>query len=254
MKGESTVDEKRIYGRKVEIDTENTKTLYNNRAENLSNMESIYTSVLLGDQNPQYADEWNKVEKDLIFPHLRISPNSTVLDLGCGIGRWAETIMPICKKYVGVDFSGKMVDVARTRCKEFVTSNKDFYECSVQDYFKSENLPKFDCIIISYVLMYINDTDMLFVINRMLEQLSSNAVIYFIDTVALSERLTLKEIYSEAMHTNYSALYRTVEEYESYYDIFRQHGFKNVISGFMPKLNNEKHFSETDRYYTVMER
>ena len=99
------MNEKRIYGDKYEIDTLRTKELYNARADRLGNMKSPYTSVLLGDQNPEYADEWNVVEKDLILPFMQADKTKSVLDLGCGIGRWAESLLPLCENYTGVDFS-----------------------------------------------------------------------------------------------------------------------------------------------------
>ena len=43
----------RIYGKKVEINTEHTRDFYNNRAKNIKNMNNPYVSVLLGDQNPE---------------------------------------------------------------------------------------------------------------------------------------------------------------------------------------------------------
>lgn len=126
--------QKRVYGEKINIDTEKTKKLYDERAKNISSMKNIYTSVLLGDQNPEYASEWNKIEKDLILPYLNVQKKSCVIDLGCGIGRWAETLMPLCNSYVGIDFSSEMVAVANKRLASFINEKKYFKCSSVQTY------------------------------------------------------------------------------------------------------------------------
>ncbi len=246
--------EKRIYGRKTNIDTEKTRELYNRRGKQLGNMKSIYTSVLLGDQNPDYADKWDDIEKKEVLPHLGLTSGSSVLDLGCGIGRWAECLLPVCKRYVGVDFSSEMVRNAEERCGEYTGEDKKFVCSSVQDYLKTDDYSDIDIFIVSYVCMYINDDDITECFRRILEKASRKCVLYFIDTVALSDRLTLNEIYSEALKSDYSALYRTVGEYEEYFSVFYDAGFKKAADGFMPKLNNEVGFSETDRHYTIMVR
>ena len=247
--------ENRIYGKKFEIDTEKTRKLYDKRAVNLDNMASIYTSVLLGDQNPEYADEWNKTEKDMILPYLDIDSDSQVLDLGCGIGRWAENLMPLCRAYVGIDFSSEMISVSKRRCAEFINENKYFLCSSVQDYLNSEKtLIRPDTVIFSYVCMYINDSDIEGCFRKLLDAAEQKCTIYFLDTVALKERLTLNEIYSSALKSDYSALYRTVEEYDELFGIFEKEGFKKVSQGFMPKLNSEVQYSETDRHYTILKR
>ncbi|MBS7368819.1 MAG: class I SAM-dependent methyltransferase, partial [Oscillospiraceae bacterium] len=102
-------NEKRIYGESFDIDASRTRELYNKRSERLSQMQNPYTSVLLGDQNPEYAVKWNAIEKETILPLLGVEKTSSVLDLGCGIGRWAETVIPLCGQYTGVDFSEGMV-------------------------------------------------------------------------------------------------------------------------------------------------
>ena len=49
----------RIYEEKHDIDTDNTKNFYDQRAKNIGNMSSPYVAVLLGDQDPQHAVDWN---------------------------------------------------------------------------------------------------------------------------------------------------------------------------------------------------
>ena len=62
--------ENRIYGKKVDIKGENTKEFYNNRARAMKDMDNPYVSVLLGDQNPEYALMWNTFEKENILPKM----------------------------------------------------------------------------------------------------------------------------------------------------------------------------------------
>ena len=244
---------KRIYGDKLEINTLKTKELYNERAERLSQMQSPYTSVLLGDQNPEYADKWDAEEKKKILPFLDVKKTSSILDLGCGIGRWAETLIPLCGDYTGVDFSSGMIRNAAERCRLLMNENIQFICSSVQNYLENLNTDKkYNVIIISYVCMYINDSEMKQVMNKLLQHASGDCTIYFIDTIALEKRLTLNEIYSQALKSNYSAIYRTIDELKYYYSCLEEKGFSEISSGFMPKFNNEKAFSETDRYYTIL--
>ncbi len=247
--------EKRVYSKKISIDTEKTRELYNQRGKRLGDMKSVYTSVLLGDQNPEYADKWDETEKGIISPYLGLNSNSKVLDLGCGIGRWAEHLMPECKSYTGVDFSEEMVRNANERCSKYLNDDKKFVCSSVQDYLKLPyTAADTDIVIVSYVCMYINDSDIIDCFQKILDRASEKCVLYFIDTVALEERLTLNEIYSEALKSDYSALYRTIKEYDDFFSVFYNAGFKKADAGFMPKLNNEAEYSETDRHYTILVR
>ena len=45
----------RVYGEKVSIDTKGTVSFYDQRAKTIKNREQEYTTVLLGDQDPDYA-------------------------------------------------------------------------------------------------------------------------------------------------------------------------------------------------------
>lgn len=245
----------RIYGEKIDINTEKIENLYNKRAENVSNMKSIYTSVLLGDQNSDYADEWNKVEKDMIIPFLKADSNSVVWDLGCGIGRWGEILMPLCSSYTGVDFSEGMIKIACERCTDYINNEKKFIRNSVQRFLAdAEKQARPDVIIVSYVCMYINDSELKEVMRKLADLAAEKCVIYFIDTVAIEKRLTLNGIYSSALKSEYSALYRTVDEYNTFYEPLVNAGFEKKFCDYMPKLNNEEQYSETDRYCTVFER
>ena len=81
---------------------------------------------------------------------------------------------------------------------------------------------KYNLIICTGVLMYINDSDIM----RILKSFSdiSPEYIYIQESISLMEgRLTLNNFESKELKTNYSAIYRTKAEYEEYY---RQAGFR----------------------------
>lgn len=102
--------------------------------------------------------------------------------------------------------------------------------------------------------MYINDKELEECFNNLLLHIKQQCIIYIENTVALEKRLTLNEQYSNALKTGYSALYRTVEEYDLLFTVFEKAGFKKVKQDFLPKLNSEEQYSETDRHYTILVR
>jgi SAM-dependent methyltransferase len=55
----------------------------------------------------------------------------TVLDLGCGIGRFGEALAGEVKAFVGIDISGEMIEAARRRCVAF--SSISFQQSSGRD-------------------------------------------------------------------------------------------------------------------------
>ena len=68
---------------------------------------------------------------------LRITPEDTVLDFGCGTGGIALNLTKYCKRVIGVDISSEMLDILKekakkqeitnieTHCAGFLTYNHD---------------------------------------------------------------------------------------------------------------------------------
>ncbi len=250
------MSENRIYGKKVSINTEKTKEFYNNRAKAMMEMDNPYVSVLLGDQNPEYAVAWNKFEQENILPKMGIDENSRVLDIGCGMGRWAETLIPRSGYYCGTDLSSEMVERARER-NQYEGIKYDFLNYGFQEFcaLPKDKLPcLFNRLWICGVMMYINDEALCKGMEQLLDKMDKSVRVYFTETIAIKERLTLNEFYSEALKADYDVIYRTEAEYNEVYQSWLSAGFRIVEQGMLPHLNKEKEYSETDRWYTILER
>jgi ubiquinone/menaquinone biosynthesis C-methylase UbiE len=69
---------------------------------------------------PKYNDEIFDVlrndRKGLIVSAVRkfASPQNTVMDIGCAIGKWLPVLSPLFKKVVAVDISAKNLEIAKT--------------------------------------------------------------------------------------------------------------------------------------------
>ena len=250
-------NEQRIKTNKIAIDEDDVKLFFNNRVN--KNLPYLINYTNYQDKHPELALERDKYEKDRIMPFLNLQPESRILDIGCGVGRWGNHILKILSNqgmYVGADYSGNILNLAKNHFRE----NKNFYFCesSFQDILL--NLPgnikqnNFNVILINGVMMYINDTDLAQCMSNLKELVTVSGRICIKESVGLQDRLTLNKIYSEELESQYSAIYRGVEEYNILFrDAFSGDKFNIVYQDVMWQgdLANRK---ETTAYFWIIEK
>ena len=247
------MDNHRIYHNKIEIDSKAVQSFYNRQAEGAS---TPLGAVFLGSQDQSVLDEKNHYTKTVVIPKLRINRETRVLDLGCGIGRMAQFILPDCGFYCGVDFSEKMVESANVLCAAIAPAAAFQIHClSVPEAVSLGNGflgGPFEVVLLSGVLVYLNDSEVQQVIHALPELLAQQCVVYWGDPVGLGERLTLKDFPSASFQTEYSAIYRTVEEYMELFQPLFQAGFDIKEQQYMPRFGET--YTDTGRYYMLLER
>ena len=201
----------RVYTDKIEIDNNSTKEFWENRANNINNLQT----VLLGsDKTGIEQNTRNEHEKLIVESVIKQIQNPRILDIGCGIGRWAENLINQFDSYTGVDFSEGFINFASEKFANY--SNIKFYNNSILNLDKEILNSKFNFIICTGVLMYVNDSN-IFDILKAFRRVTPEYV-YIQESISLMDaRLTLNKFESKDLQTNYNAIYRTKQEYEEYF-------------------------------------
>lgn len=247
------IDKMRLKGVKESIEYNKTKDFFDGRADKY-NENNPYQTVMCQDSNPQLVIDRNAKELEVIKPKLSLNENSRVLDLACGMGRWADAIEENIIEYCGIDFSTELLKIARARN---VKKNFNFLEGSIIDLdtvFEDKRDIKYNVVLIMGVLHYINDSDLMQMFEKVEKYSDEKALICIREPIGISERLTLKDFYSEELKKDYSAIYRTREEWIDCFEktLFAQN-FRITDENylFQGDLNNRK---ETSQYYFILER
>lgn len=248
----SYFDENRVTGKNVSLNRSDLEDFFKKRSRK-KDSANPYVSVIYQDDNPELALKRDRHEKHLIIPKLQLDTTTKLLDIGCGIGRWADVLESKVDHYVGIDFSDDLISQARKRFEDS-SSKIDFKVCAAE----SANADSvgyrkyFDRLIISGVLIYLNDQDIVKCFRNISSLLVKDSVIYIREPLSVTgERLTLVGVWSDNMSQKYSAIYRTKEELEA----LASQGLERSISlDFKPlyeynSLNNRK---ETMQFYTVI--
>ena len=85
------------------INKKNIETFFKERANKHDELNPLKT-VIYQDKNQVLAKERDTYEKNKIKSLVNFSKNQVVLDIGCGIGRWADEISSEVKNYIGIDY------------------------------------------------------------------------------------------------------------------------------------------------------
>ncbi len=247
------VDNRRIKGKNISLDSNKINEFFKKRSKR-SDQINPYVSAIYQDNDPELARLRDQHEKQLILPRLHLHSTTKLLDMGCGIGRWADAVADDIAHYVGIDFSEELILQARKRFKN--TPGKiDFEICSAESV-SAENIgykSYFDCIIIAGVLLYLNDEDVIQCFRNIKSVLAPSCTLYIREPLSVeAERLTLNGVWSEDMSQKYYAIYRTKDELEQ---LISQGIDKNLSLDFKTvyednALNNRK---ETKHFYVVLE-
>ncbi len=207
----------RIFADKVDVKEDDIKDFFEEHTK--KNLKHRYNYVLFQDDHPELAIVRDEKEKHRILPIFGNINDKIILDIGCGVGRWADALVPNLGegKYIGIDFSDEMITKAR---KEYpYSTNVFFIKGRFQDIndvlVKEDLLFPFDIILVNGVSMYINDEE----IDNCLESLNDltgdMTILYFKESCGISQRFTLKDFYSTELTHNYNAIYRSANEYEA---------------------------------------
>lgn len=233
------------------IDRKAVSTFFRQRAEKARDLGFIQ-AVIYQDNNPELALRRDEAEKIKLLPLLNLRGKESVLDVGCGTGRWADVVIPRCKRYVGTDFSQELIGIAQKRLAS--QSNATFI-CIPAEEVSPDVVPApFDIIISLGLLIYLNDDELLRSLRGYASVANNRCKILFREPVGVNSRLTIKEHFSEDMNQIYNAIYRTEEELKDAFDTeLVSHGFKLIGSGdvYDASLNNR---AETKQKWFLLER
>ena len=204
----------RLDGDKEDINSEKVKDFFNKRASKDS--EGLYSIVLF--QDKENSEQRHEDEKKIFYENIDVSGKS-VLEIGCGVGRWAEALHGKCDSYLGLDFSEELLEIAKESYKEFDDCN--FQLMSATDIKVDELIikPPFDVVIFSGFLMYINDDDINIIMDEVNQITADDKKVFAMEPIShMDSRLTLKDFYSEGLESDYSAIYRTESEYVEFFE------------------------------------
>lgn len=246
---------KRIKSSVEKISYDETRDFFKNRALKF-NEENPYSVTMYQDNNPELVIKRNISEIAVLKPLLNLNEASSVLDIACGIGRWADSIDENINKYCGIDFSPELIEIACKRNADY--KNKTFLVGAANETKKvlfENNQGKFNVALLIGILMYLNEKDVADTLMQVADVLEEEAVICIREPVGLDDRLTLKSFYSQELKDNYNAIYRTRDELmDMFAETLIKSGFKISQEGFLFTRENLNNRKETEQYYYIFRR
>lgn len=100
----------------------------------------------------EYMAEWDGED---FFSMLNLSGRENVLEIGCGTGRLAENVLPVCRAYTGLDVSSRTLARARINLAAVPGTPDRNFICGAFPYCLIPG--KFDVIYSSLTFLHIED-------------------------------------------------------------------------------------------------
>ncbi len=102
-----------------------------------------------------HSDEFHNQSKALSEDYLQkwISPSDSVIDIGCGLGRWCEIAAKYASSVVGIDYSEELIAAARLRTSAATV------EYINGDVTRDLDGRQFDLALMTHVIEHIDDPD-----------------------------------------------------------------------------------------------
>jgi len=199
------------------LDYKKLDEFWDRRAEKYGKMNT--KSITLFEKSDLVLER-DKLEKKELAK-IEMPKNCKALDLGCGTGRLSTFLAQRCKEVLAIDSSKALLDIAK---KENVAPNITYFQSSILD-FQSSVVP-FDFVLISAVLMYIDDKDLPTIVDNLKYMTQKGSLVFLKESVSLlGKNFEIIDKYSENLKSEYTAIYRKPITY-SY--IFEEAGFKQI--------------------------
>jgi SAM-dependent methyltransferase len=230
----------RAVGVRHPINRDKTRAFFAERAARIASLGPL-NAVLYQDRQPELAKQRSAHELSVVVPLLQAARHGSVVDLGCGTGRWAEALSPWCSDYLGLDFTPGFLESAAGRAASLPDPARfRFLRWDLAD----GSLPagcSCDLLLSAGLLLYLNDEVLDRLLPNMAAALRPGGLLYLREPLGTTERLTLDAFFSEDLGTTYSSIYRGQAEFHRMLEALAVAGLEIVQTQPLYPASLEKH-------------
>ena len=130
-----------------------------------------------------------------------VNPGGCVLDLGSGIGFWAEYFARRFSRVVAVEASRPLYEALEERCAPYLNVKMIHDDVML---FRPED--QYDVVFLGGMLMYLNEEDVISLLGKVIPSLQPGGIV-------LCRETTVRQG-TTARQGDYQAVYRSIAEYE----------------------------------------
>ncbi|MEM8773808.1 MAG: class I SAM-dependent methyltransferase [Pseudomonadota bacterium] len=192
------------------IDADKVKAFWESRAKKLGDV--AFESIVNLEEDEDALSEKIQVETKNVFDFLGDIQGKTIIDLGAGIGQWAFRFQEQGAAMVtAVEYASNLVRIGSEEAARRGITNVEF-RTSPAETFNSER--SYDIVYISGLFVYLNDDQVTILMPRLKKMLAVDGGILLLrDGTGDPVRHEINQEMSTHLGTEYSAIYRTRDEY-----------------------------------------
>lgn len=171
-----------------------------------------FESIANLEQNPEYLELKIRDETAKVFDWLPDIKGKRILDLGAGVGQWTFRFSERMAEIVtAVELTKSLSNIGIEEIRKRGCSNVEFVVSSAE---KFHSRKTYDIIFISGLFVYLNDDQADLLINNLPSLCNKDTTVLLRDGTGVAGRYEINNRFSEHLQANYSATYRTREQYQ----------------------------------------
>lgn len=205
----------RLLGKtRVLIDESSVIEFFDRRARSAADAAAPGVTMLQ-DSHAAIVEQRDRIETEALSALLAgLPPAPRTLDVGCGAGRLYFALRQRLGPYVGVDGSPGLIAAAQGRGLQTQSSARfavhDLGRPGLGAHWQGEP-PQL--VLMCGIAIYLNDDTLARLVEELAALLTGPCLIVLREPVGITDRLSLKEHWSEELKARYSAIYRTRDEF-----------------------------------------
>jgi SAM-dependent methyltransferase len=209
------------------IDAGNVKRFWEARGNKLG--EVPFESIANLEEDPKLLELKMQLEQERVLPLLPLTPETSLLDLGAGVGQWTFRFAPLVQKVVAVEYSAPLADIGKKEAARRQATNVQFVVSPAEAF---ETAERFDIVFVSGLFVYLTDPQCERLMSSLPRLLQPGGTLLLRDGTSIlpGRRHEIDHRFSQHLKEYYSAIYRTRDEYIA---LFARAGLGLVQDGQM---------------------
>ena len=196
------------------LDPVKVKNFWEKREDSLRSV--AFESIANLEEDPDNLKVKIKEESAKVFEWLPDIKGKRILDLGAGVGQWSFRFSERRAEAVtAVEFTESLSRIGRDEVQRRQCSNIEFVVSPAEEFRTNET---YDIVFISGLFVYLNDDQVESLVANLPTYCHENTIVLLRDGTGVNGRHEINDQFSEHLQADYSATYRTRDQYRALFE------------------------------------